>query len=678
MRIDTMMESTPRWRALLRLPTAAAVALMSCLLSPACSPGGGNGENDGGAEAPGGRQDLPGAQEAAADSLPSIPGTDPGRFDAFLAPLFERVDPREDGWDTEVLSEAVGERLKVLVELIEQPQEADAAEVEKLLEQLVTNEFSADPLRPLPLEPVFTDASIVVLRPSAPDAAQDAPGTGQGREPPPAARARGAAALAKALAALREPVRDAEDRHAKFKVIRVEEQGAETFTTTALFQSSARTPRGIVQQSAVWRCGWMSKGTSKGVSKGEGTDCRLSSISVSDYEEIVPGPAGGIRFADCTQGALGSVKSFREQLTRGVDYWRDRLEANYGVDPNGHQGIAIGDADGDGLDDLYVCQQGGLPNRLYLRNPDGTLRDASTESGVDWMEVCRSALFVDLDNDGDQDLVMAQGWHLMIMENDGSGRFRVTMEERSSANLYSTAAADYDNDGDLDLFFCGRNPGREKGRPEALLGTPIPYHDANNGGPNLFLENDGRGRFTDVTEAVGLDANNRRYTFAASWEDFDGDGDPDLYVANDYGRNNLYRNDVDASGKRRFEDVAAELGVEDISAGMSVSWGDYNNDGLMDIYVANMFSSAGNRIAYQRRFRPESPNDTLKHFRRHARGNTLFESLPDGGFRDVSVVAGVTMGRWAWASKFVDLNSDGLEDLYVTNGYLTTEDTGDL
>lgn len=73
--------------------------------------------------------------------------------------------------------------------------------------------------------------------------------------------------------------------------------------------------------------------------------------------------------------------------------------------------------------------------------------------------------------------------------------------------------------------------------------------------------------------------NNRRFSFASSWEDYDNDGDPDLYVANDYGRNNLYRNDRDEDGNHRFVDVAKEAGVEDISAGMSVSWGDYNLDG---------------------------------------------------------------------------------------------------
>ena len=180
-----------------------------------------------------------------------------------------------------------------------------------------------------------------------------------------------------------------------------------------------------------------------------------------------------------------------------------------------------------------------------------------------------------------------------------------------------------------------------------------------------------------MTVETGLDVNNRRYSYAASWEDFDSDGDMDLYVANDFGRNNLYRNQLVETGKPHFEDVAEQLGVEDISAGMSVTWGDYNNDGLSDIYVSNMFSSAGNRIVYQRQFRPNT-SKSLSSFQRHARGNTLFENNGEGGFRDVSADAGVTMGRWAWGSKFGDLNNDGLLDLYVTNGFITTEDTGDL
>ena len=641
-----------RWLTLFSLLMIIAAVSSMYLLPPGV---------DDGAHEEAERPFRPEADVTLTGSLPAIPGTDPDRFDGFLAPIFERIDPEQDEWDTEVLSQAANEQLMKVARLLSQPEQAD--EVSAL--NLVASDFSATPLRPEPLESVFADESIVVLRP-----ALRATGSSRARH----ARVGG---LAAALAELSRPLRDATDRHAKLKVFRVGAVRAGEFSTTALFQSSGRTREGIVQQSANWTCRW-TRFPANPPGDADGEEYRLKSISVTDYEEIVPGETGGIRFADCTEAVLGSSESFRKQLTRGVDYWRSRLEANYGVDPNGNQGIAVGDANGDGLDDIYVCKQGGLPNRLYVQNAGGTLRDVSAEAGVDWMEVCRSALFVDLDNDGDQDLVMAQGWHFMIMAGDGSGKFTVTMQRRSSAHLYSTSATDYDNDGDLDLFFCGRNPGREMRQPEGILGTPIPYHDANNGGPNMLWQNDGQGRFTEVTEAVGLDVNNRRYSYAASWEDFDNDGDMDLYVANDFGRNNLYRNDVNQSGERRFKDVAAELGVEDISAGMSVSWGDYNNDGLMDVYVANMFSSAGNRIAYQRRFRSGAADATLGHYRRHARGNTLFENRTDGAFRDVSVAAGATMGRWAWGSKFVDLNNDGLEDIYVTNGFITTEDSGDL
>ena len=167
---------------------------------------------------------------------------------------------------------------------------------------------------------------------------------------------------------------------------------------------------------------------------------------------------------------------------------------------------------------------------------------------------------------------------------------------------------------------------------------------------------------------------NDRHSFAASWEDYDNDGDPDLYVANDFGRNNLYRNDG-----AKFVDVAAAAGVEDMSAGMGVTWGDYNRDGRMDLYISNMFSAAGNRVTYQRQFRTGADQSTLPGFQRHARGNSLFQqNSAEATFADVSVGAGVTMGRWAWGAKFVDLNNDGWEDLYVANGYITSDAKDDL
>ena len=88
--------------------------------------------------------------------------------------------------------------------------------------------------------------------------------------------------------------------------------------------------------------------------------------------------------------------------------------------------------------------------------------------------------------------------------------------------------------------------------------------------------------------------------------------------------------------------------------------------------------SAGKRTTYQRRFKSDIDTETLGQYRRHARGNSLFENLGDGTFRDVSVDAEVTMARWAWSSKFVDINNDGFEDIYAINGYVTNEDSHDL
>ena len=391
-------------------------------------------------------------------------------------------------------------------------------------------------------------------------------------------------------------------------------------------------------------------------------------------EAIRSATSAAPRFRDVSQAALGHNTSYRHQLARGLDDWRAELDAATGIDVYGHNGIAVGDYNGDGWEDLYLCQPAGLPNRLYRNNGDGTFDDVSHAAGVDVLDASTMGLFADLDNDGDQDLIVIAGTRVLVFRNDGRGKFSRPMPDampESGATLTSAALADYDRDGDLDLYVCAYdfwNAG-------ATYDAPTPYYDATNGPPNILYRNRGDGSFEDVTAASGMNQNNDRFSFAASWADYDKDGWPDLYVANDFGRNNLYRNNGDGS----FSDVAAQAGVEDLGAGMSVAWGDHNGDGWLDLYVSNMWSSAGQRLTFNPAFAEVAEGEAVRAaFQRQARGNSLFRNNGDGTFRDVTLEAGVAFGRWAWGSGFWDYDNDGRLDIFVTNGYVTGPDTHDL
>ncbi len=164
-----------------------------------------------------------------------------------------------------------------------------------------------------------------------------------------------------------------------------------------------------------------------------------------------------------------------------------------------------------------------------------------------------------------------------------------------------------------------------------------------------------------------LDRNNTRYSFCCGWGDFNKDGWPDLYVVNDFGRKNLYRNNGDGT----FTDIAPQAGVEDVGAGMSVCWLDYNNDGFEDLYVADMWTAAGERISMQPEFLKDAPEQIRTLYRKHAMGNSLFRNKGDGTFSDATTPAQVGMGRWAWSSDAWDFDHDGLPDLYIANGMLS-------
>lgn len=447
----------------------------------------------------------------------------------------------------------------------------------------------------------------------------------------------------------------------EFKIIGVEPGTDNRFDTEVLYQAYGEGSGLNVQQNATWRVTWRQA--------HERTDPLLHSIKVAAFDEISTPKR---QFLDCTRSVITEAGTWHPQLALGSDYWYGRIDAVGEVNFMGHEGLAVGDVNGDGLDDLYVAMGQGLPNKLFVQQPDGTVRDTAHQAGVDWLDATKGVLLVDLDNDGDQDLLCAMGPTVVYCRNDGTGQFTPyrSLKASTPAAFYSLAAADYDLDGDLDVY-ATRYVNVRYG-----VSVPIPFHDANNGPRNHLLRNDGAAGFTDVTQEVGLDANNARFSLAAAWIDFDGDGDADLYVANDFGRNNLYRNDGG-----RFVDVAAETGTEDQAAGMGVSWADFDLDGDDDLYVSNMFSSAGRRIAYQPAFMQGRAADDREAVRRHSLGNTLLLNQRAGGaarFRDVSEQAGVRMGRWAWGAKFADINNDAYADLVVPNGFLTNQRKDDL
>jgi Flp pilus assembly protein TadD/peroxiredoxin len=381
-------------------------------------------------------------------------------------------------------------------------------------------------------------------------------------------------------------------------------------------------------------------------------------------------------FAEVSAAALGATESFRRQLTTSLDVWVATIDGVLTRDSNGHHGVSVGDADGDGLEDLYVAQPAGLPNRLYRARGDGTFEDATERAGLAVLDDTSQSLFADVDNDGDQDLVLSLSAGPVLFLNDGTGRFtRAPGAFRFEKGLHgapmSMAMADYDRDGFLDLYLCVYS--FYYGAGEDKAGTPMPYYDARNGPPSALFRNDGHGRFVEATHETGLDVANDRYHFAAAWADYDGDGWPDLLVANDFGRKNLYRNRGLRDGKVTFEDVAAPAGVEDYGAGMSAAWLDYDNDGRLDIYTGNIWSHNGQRVTAHAAFMPDAPAEVRGLYRRHARGNSLFRNRGDGRFEDVTLKARAEMGRWAWSSDALDFDSDGWEDLYVVNGMLTRE-----
>ncbi len=561
-------------------------------------------------------------------------------------------DAAAEGWGAEAFSERALQQLQQFGRTLEQRDDWSAADFTSVL--LPTDQLTIDPLLPPQRTVAFEDGGVRVERWHAESSHDRKTAATDADKSPAGGPGKGLAELARTFAGLGH-------RKTKFKVFRVESTDAGMQTRQYAHLSGSGNAQ-AAEYNATWIIDWENGAPD--------SPPRIKSLRVEAAELVTVPRRDTPWLVDCTESLLPDAPTLRTCLDRGIDYWEARLDASCGVYNFGYHGLAVADVNGDGLEDVYVCQTGGLPNHLLVRRPDGTVRDEAAEAGVDYLDNTRSALLVDLDNDEDADLVLATATGLLFMENNGRGRFAERARIAAVREGFSLAAADYDGDSWLDVYVCVYY-----GQSDAAsdLPLPLPYFDATNGGRNHLIRNLGQWKFEDATKATGLDQENSRFSFAATWEDYDRDGDLDLLVVNDFGQNQLYRND-----KGRFRNVAREAGLVDGAFGMSATWSDFDRDGLQDIYVSNMFSAAGSRVTFDPRFKPDETAETRARFQHLARGNSLFRNRGDGTFEDVSVAMGVTMGRWSWGSLFADINNDGWDDLLVANGFITGRQPDDL
>ena len=335
-----------------------------------------------------------------------------------------------------------------------------------------------------------------------------------------------------------------------------------------------------------------------------------------------------------------------------------------------HPGISVVDIDGDGYDDLYIAVRQGQ-NMLLHNGGDGTFAERAAQYGLDVEHHTAAALFADFDNDGDPDVFLGRTLapSLYMVNEDGHFVTRDLGDGVLPLLVASISAADYNGDGLLDVYFSTYAARMllkavATASQGVLLADFLPADHARTlydlsrdrighliydapGPPNVLLRNLGDGRFA-ATAAVW------RNTLQATWADYDRDGDPDLYLANDFAANNLLRNDGGV-----LVDVTAESGAADPGFGMGASWADYDGDGRQDLYVTNMHSSAGRRItaAAGSAFAPLARGNSL--LRNGSEGFTLVADSP------------VEDGGWGWGGQFLDFDNDGNLDIYALSGYYT-------
>jgi enediyne biosynthesis protein E4 len=374
-----------------------------------------------------------------------------------------------------------------------------------------------------------------------------------------------------------------------------------------------------------------------------------------------------------TNSAVGFPRQFVD-VTRaaGIDFHLTAGSAakNY-IFESLEGGVAVFDFDGDGWPDIYLVngttielgQNQAPTGKLYRNLHTGTFEDVTARSGIAARGWCFGAAVGDYDNDGLDDLFITCLGRNYLYHNNGSGTFTdVTDQAGVRGGGFSTSAAfgDYDNDGRLDLAVAryvdvdpAHPPAFGSGRFCSYRGLPVYCGPRGLPGQRDFLyHNNGDGTFTEVGQQLGIDLK-QYYGLGVIWGDYDNDGRLDLYIANDSTASLLYHNLTPKSGPARFEEVALETGVAYSSegheqAGMGVDFGDYDGDGAMDLIKSN--------------FSDDAPN--------------LYHNNGDGTFTDLTFEAGlgdVSRTSLGFGILFVDLENTGRLDIVVANGHVNPQ-----
>ncbi|HEX7180899.1 MAG TPA: CRTAC1 family protein [Thermoanaerobaculia bacterium] len=319
---------------------------------------------------------------------------------------------------------------------------------------------------------------------------------------------------------------------------------------------------------------------------------------------------------------------------------------------------AVADFDGDGFEDLFVTDSAESgKNRLYRNLGDFTFTDVARQAGVadgnDARNASADALWLDYNGDGRPDLFVVRFGRSQLFENLGGGRFR-DVTRRAGLDRYSNAIAalafDSDRDGDLDLLVGSYFQPVDVFRPDTPRFFPESFETAENGGGVTFWRNEGpdssgQTTFANRTQQAGLTLSG--WTLDLGHADADNDGDDDLYVACDFGTDRFFINNGDGT----FTDRTREAVGIDTKKGMNADWGDFDNDGLLDVFVTNI------------------TDDYMRE------GNFLWRNEgagPEGvKFSDVARETGTHDTDWGWGGKFFDYDNDGWLDLYVMNGWVS-------